>query len=210
MADDSARTVGEIMTTDVITVKAHESLSHVRRVMSRHKIHAVPVLDDFDRLLGIVTATDFVGGMQPHEERASVGQVMQRRVFVLSPEANLLMLRDLMKRRRIHHVVITEEVGKVVGIVSAFDLLDLVGQEIATHSSQASEESHDDVAPSPAPAGATRQPPPPLPVRPSPGPAPAADPREVMADPLAEELGLVFLDCVPEDPQDTGPEQRGY
>lgn len=51
--------VGESMVTDVMTVDVNASLRHAALFIEKHKIGCLPVLDD-DRLVGIITDTDFV------------------------------------------------------------------------------------------------------------------------------------------------------
>jgi CBS domain-containing protein len=47
------------MVTDVATVDLNASLRHAALFLEKHKIGCLPVLDD-DKLVGIITDTDFV------------------------------------------------------------------------------------------------------------------------------------------------------
>ena len=51
--------IGDAMVTDVATVDVNASLRHAALFLERHKIGCLPVLDD-DKLVGIITDTDFV------------------------------------------------------------------------------------------------------------------------------------------------------
>ena len=51
--------VKEVMSTTVVTIGPHEPLANAARLMIEHKIGCLPVLDG-EKLLGIVTETDFV------------------------------------------------------------------------------------------------------------------------------------------------------
>jgi CBS domain-containing protein len=53
------RRVGEVMTTDVITVPATSSLSDVVQLMRRHHVKRLPVMQD-GRMVGIVSRADIV------------------------------------------------------------------------------------------------------------------------------------------------------
>lgn len=65
LRDDSSRIhandigIEDAMVTDVATVDLNASLRHAALFLERHKIGCLPVLDD-DRLVGIITDTDFV------------------------------------------------------------------------------------------------------------------------------------------------------
>ena len=52
--------ISDAMVTDVATVDVNASLRHAALFLERHKIGCLPVLDD-DKLVGIITDTDFVG-----------------------------------------------------------------------------------------------------------------------------------------------------
>ena len=51
--------IEDTMVTDVATVEVNASLRHAALFLERHKIGCLPVMDD-DKLVGIITDTDFV------------------------------------------------------------------------------------------------------------------------------------------------------
>ena len=52
--------VKEVMSRDLIFVKREDSIREVAQTMLKQKIHRVPVLDEDQRLYGIISAVDFV------------------------------------------------------------------------------------------------------------------------------------------------------
>jgi magnesium transporter len=50
--------LGDIMTTDFVWVSAHESQERAARMMTDYNLLALPVLDDEERILGIITVDD--------------------------------------------------------------------------------------------------------------------------------------------------------
>ncbi|GAA1914221.1 CBS domain-containing protein [Streptomyces sodiiphilus] len=56
-----ARTAGELMTSPAITIRAYDSVTHGARVLAEHRIGRLPVVDEEDRLVGIVTRRDLLG-----------------------------------------------------------------------------------------------------------------------------------------------------
>lgn len=52
-------TIQDIMTREVITAKEDDSVVDVALLISENKIHAVPIIDDHGRILGIVAESDF-------------------------------------------------------------------------------------------------------------------------------------------------------
>ncbi|MEU6854350.1 CBS domain-containing protein [Actinacidiphila alni] len=55
-----ARSAGELMSAPPVTVYAHESIARSARTMAEHRVERLPVLDEEDRLVGIVTRRDLL------------------------------------------------------------------------------------------------------------------------------------------------------
>ncbi len=55
-----ARTVGEVMTTSVITLEPDADHTRAARAMQAEDVKRIPVVDDTNRLLGIVSRTDIM------------------------------------------------------------------------------------------------------------------------------------------------------
>ena len=52
--------VQAVMSTEVAIVRTTEMVGTVRRMMIDDGIHSVPILDDADKLQGIITSSDLV------------------------------------------------------------------------------------------------------------------------------------------------------
>jgi CBS domain-containing protein len=48
------------MTSPLITIKADMSVAECARIMEEKKIHHLPVVDDRNVLIGMISATDFL------------------------------------------------------------------------------------------------------------------------------------------------------
>lgn len=113
--------ISDLMAKDVVTVGPHDALTKVRDKMRNKRIGALPVVGTDGEALGIITATDLVD-----ETRAErVEHVMTEGVRQVSPYDDVSAAARIMRKHKIHHVVVTHE-KKVVGILSSFDLLKLV------------------------------------------------------------------------------------
>jgi CBS domain-containing protein len=115
-------TIADLMSKRVITVQRHHSVDHVRGLMLRNRVHAVPVVDTEGRPVGIVTSTDLV---PERDGGAPVSTLMATEVRTVPAYNAVHVAARIMRHRRIHHVVVTHE-KKVVGLISSFDLLKLV------------------------------------------------------------------------------------
>lgn len=114
--------VNELMADKLVTAQPHQTVQHVRRLLERNRIHAVPVVDPQGKLLGIVSTTDLLAGAK---DAAPVSQVMTERVITVPLYEDVHIAARVMRNNQIHRVVVTHE-QKVVGILSSFDLLKLV------------------------------------------------------------------------------------
>ncbi|MEZ6186157.1 MAG: CBS domain-containing protein [Planctomycetota bacterium] len=121
--------LSEIMTSQVATCGRDDTLQQVRDRCRKERVSALPVLDPDQTLAGIVTLTDLLPDWEP---ATPVRRIMSPYVYTLPPSADVHLAARLMRLKRIHHVLVTEgEPGaseRVVGVVSSFDLLQLVGR----------------------------------------------------------------------------------
>lgn len=114
--------IDDIMVKDVITAEPHHTVDHVRGLMRRNRILAVPVIGPDDDPVGIVTSSDL---LQDLNGATPISQLMTERVYKVPAYNDVSIAARMMRQHRIHHVVVTHE-KKIVGIVSSFDLLQLV------------------------------------------------------------------------------------
>ena len=115
--------VSDLMAQQVVTAEPHQTVEHVRRMIERNKIHAVPVLDTDGRPTGIVSLTDL--NAKGIKDGTPVSHVMTEKVYTVPLYENVSIAARVMRNHQIHRVVVTHE-GRVEGILSAFDLLALV------------------------------------------------------------------------------------
>ena len=114
--------VKDIMSGSVITTEPHKSIDHVRGMMEKNKVSAVPVVNTDGEALGIVSSTDLVPELNGS---SAVSNLMTKKVYTVPKYDDVSIAARVMRNHQIHRVVVTHE-KKVVGILSTFDLLKLV------------------------------------------------------------------------------------
>jgi len=114
--------VDDLMGGQVLTATPHQTADHVRQIMREHGISCMPVVDDQQQPVGIVTTTDL---LQDFPGNKPISQIIGDKVYTVPRYADVSLPARMMRNHRIHHVVVTEE-KKVVGIISSYDLLKLV------------------------------------------------------------------------------------
>jgi CBS domain-containing protein len=111
-------TVSDVMTRDVVTVDALAPFKEVVRLMQEHRVSALPVVDDDDVLVGIVSEGDLILREDP-------GLVGGGHLFEISvaPDASLGEAARRMHRNEVKRLPVVDAEGRLVGIVSRADLL---------------------------------------------------------------------------------------
>lgn len=132
----SVFTVSQWMTRDVLTVEILDSIGLARRIMAKHRINQLPVLDG-GKLVGIVTDRDLRDAyptsmvinrgeeIDRFADTYTVEEVMSYNLMTVSPETPLATAVTLLQRHRIGSLPVVEA-GKLVGIITRSDILDFV------------------------------------------------------------------------------------
>jgi CBS domain-containing protein len=118
-----AQTVGDIMTTDLVTLPATATAVEAARAMRTSDIGDVIVLED-SRMLGIVTDRDIVvrtvaEGREPAS--TPIGEICSRELTTVSPNTDVNDAVALMRERALRRLPVVKD-GRPVGIVSLGDL----------------------------------------------------------------------------------------
>jgi CBS domain-containing protein len=114
--------VNDLMTQSVVTTQPHKSIEHVRAILERNKLSAIPVVDSEDQPVGIVSATDLLPELKPN---SPISTIMTEKVYTVPQYDDVSTAARIMRNHKIHRVVVTHE-QKIVGVLSSFDLLKLV------------------------------------------------------------------------------------
>ncbi len=105
------------MTTHVITIAEENKIEDAARLLARHHISGLPVVNQAGTLLGVVTEYDLIA-----KEGRTVGDIMSRGVISVSPETDTEAVAHLLANRRIRRVPVVDG-DRLVGIVSRSDLV---------------------------------------------------------------------------------------
>ncbi|NTU42518.1 MAG: CBS domain-containing protein [Nitrospirales bacterium] len=139
----------DIMTTDVITVKAATTIPELAKILMEHRISGAPVVDDEGSLMGIVTENDLItqnkrlhiptvmrlfdayivlespSKMEKEIKRmagSTVGEVCSGEVFTVTEDTPVEEIATIMSERMIHLIPVVEG-KKVKGIIGKMDLI---------------------------------------------------------------------------------------
>ena len=120
-----------IMTTDLITLLPTANLAEARELMHKHKIHHLPVVDDNNRLIGLVTLTNVLAAtdsilrdpdnsIQPAD--VIVKDIMVTDVATVDERASLRQAALFLEKHRIGCLPVVTD-GMLQGIITETDFV---------------------------------------------------------------------------------------
>jgi CBS domain-containing protein len=138
-AAEAVMRVYEVMSKAVETVRPAVHASEAKNRMRQRKIHHL-VVSEGSRLQGIVSDRDLGGPKLPKLPKAlgkwTVGDLMTSPVVTVTSRTPVRRAAALMKGRSIGSLVVTSANGKVAGIVTVSDLLELLARKPERHSNR--------------------------------------------------------------------------
>jgi CBS domain-containing protein len=114
--------VRDVMTKEVVTVKPEQTPQQAARLLSQHRISGLPVVNNDNRVVGVVTEFDIIG-----KQGKTVGDIMTSGVISVTEDTDLEEVRHILVNERIKRLPVLDQ-GCLVGIVSRADLV----REVAT------------------------------------------------------------------------------
>jgi len=129
-------TVRDIMTTNVVTVRADASFKEIAVRLREHRVSAFPVLDKDGTVIGVVSEADLLlkeALPLSEEEALSEEDALEgARPGILRQRAqekdSVEHAARLMYARGVKRVPVTDAAGRLVGIVSRADVLSVFGR----------------------------------------------------------------------------------
>lgn len=128
--------VRDVMTTQVVTVRPGLHVKQAIELLDTHRITAMPVVDDDDLLVGVVSEADVLRDALMPDRRAherpvpgegrtgslTVGDVMTRAPMSVMADADLAAAASVLVDTHIKSLPVVDH-GKVVGMVSRRDVI---------------------------------------------------------------------------------------
>lgn len=135
--------VADLMTRDVVSVTRNTTLDEAARRLSGLRISGMPVVDDDDRVIGVIGELDIIMAKQgkkgtglrdlvrklsgePVPKRRAgnhVGDVMSEPAITIRKEGDVLEAARILDARRIKRLPVVDEQGKIIGVISRADVV---------------------------------------------------------------------------------------
>ena len=138
-----------IMSRDAVSVSTDTTAAAAWRLLERHRIKALPVVDEARRVVGIVTRTDFVGrtafGLRgprgskrwslrrEANEPYRVDDLMTPNVRTVDPNLPVAKLIPVFAHYGHHHIPVVDSARRLVGMITQSDLIGGLHRQTQTH-----------------------------------------------------------------------------
>lgn len=136
---DSYRTVGQFMATDLFTVRPDDIVDFAASLMEWRYVRHVPVEDDTGQLLGLISHRQLlrlVARGNRSDETITVRDIMRPDPVTISQDSTTVEAIRLMRDNRLSCLPVTEN-GKLVGLVTEYDLVVVAGRLLETYLEEA-------------------------------------------------------------------------
>lgn len=135
-------TASDIMSKNVIVAHSNLTFTQLCRLFFEMKIHHLPILDESEQIIGIVSANDalkaysyYVPTLATSDDatvnaQVKIEDIMTEHPRVASPDLPVEAIAKLFTVEKIHSLPIIEN-SKLVGIVTSNDLLKVLANHLA-------------------------------------------------------------------------------
>ena len=118
------KTISSLMTKNIVTVDAEDTVDRVEAIMDTHKLSCVPVIDSQGGCFGVISSSDLMHFHMLHKNQKAerAWEVCTHNVIEVGPDISVKEAAELMIRKKIHHIVVMEN-KSIKGIVSSIDIV---------------------------------------------------------------------------------------
>lgn len=121
------RPADDVMTRDLLTIAASESVLMAWELMCKAEVHHLPVTDDEGGFLGVLDAQTLTSAwnaaVPQHARRPVTSLLPSRPPTTVRPSATIREAARAMLESSTDYVPVTNDHGRLVGLITARDLL---------------------------------------------------------------------------------------
>lgn len=126
--------VEKYMSHTPVTIRDNTVYSKAFNIMQEKDLHHLPVVNEKNEIVGILTRRDLqIAAQHFREAPVEVSDVMHTQVVTISPDEPLVVAARQMIDKRIGGLPVLDDNGKMVGILTETDLfrvlIDLLGKD---------------------------------------------------------------------------------
>ncbi|WP_313134985.1 CBS domain-containing protein [Anaerocolumna sp.] len=148
----------DIMNTKVLSIGPNATVEEAVKIFSQNKISGLPVVDDSNKLIGILTERDIVvfssdlhviplisssNWISPYTDvskissskrgydlisKTEVEKVMTKKLYDVTGDASWHEIVKIMKSGKINHIPVVDNGRKLIGIITRTDMLNYIAE----------------------------------------------------------------------------------
>ncbi|HET7616789.1 MAG TPA: CBS domain-containing protein [Bacillales bacterium] len=148
--------IQDFMIRDVVNVRKDETMRNLLRTLVAHKIGGVPVVDEENQLIGMVSDGDVLRALTPREQTvfdfytvtfvlekqevdanirskldASVDTIMTKRnLYYVRPDDEFRKVLKILSKHRFKKIPVVNRADRVIGVISRGDVLRYITKQI--------------------------------------------------------------------------------
>ncbi|MCF0225855.1 MAG: CBS domain-containing protein [Methanobrevibacter sp.] len=115
----------DIASKNVIFLNVNNNLKEASEILSNNSIDGAPVIED-DEVVGMFTVTDIVNAIANDKHDLAIGDLMSKDVVTVSKDIKIANAIDIMFKKELGRLIVTEDNGDVLGIVTRTDLIESI------------------------------------------------------------------------------------
>lgn len=119
--------VRDVMTPFVARISEESSIDEAAKLMLEEKVTHLPVVNDSDRLIGIVTAWDISKAVAL--KYSKLDEIMTKDVIVTMPDSQIELAAEKMKKYNISSLPVVDDGGRVIGIITTDHISTLITRD---------------------------------------------------------------------------------
>ena len=131
--------IKDLMRTNVETCRPDSPLEAVALMMWNHDCGAIPVVDEDRKPIGMITDRDIAMGCSLNHKalwELRAGDILNHRsLYSCDSEQELDSLLDIMKEHQVRRIPVTDKQGKLAGIVSLGDAINVAKKTTRSNNS---------------------------------------------------------------------------
>ncbi|WP_326715129.1 CBS domain-containing protein [Streptomyces sp. NBC_01474] len=119
------RTVADLMAPTAVSVQRGTAFKEIARLLDEFEITAVPVVDESERPVGVVSEADLLHRCVAGSGATTAADIMTSPAITAAPEWSVVRAARVMRRHAVKRLPVVDAAGRLIGVLSRSDLVQL-------------------------------------------------------------------------------------
>lgn len=115
--------VKDVMNTNIFILNESDDIFQASKFMKKERIRNLPVVDQHNKLVGLVTLRELVDALTKGPEGLTIGDIMITEVKTLGPDTPMKGAIEVMLLNKFGSMPVTDGNKRLLGMITELDLL---------------------------------------------------------------------------------------